>query len=430
MKVAPVSAVTPRHIVTPPIPLIKPEEAAYKTGQYTTLKLRSSPADRNSPVHEIQVPFFKDGTCEQFFEFLDKVRMVFIGQHLQQPAQMFAFVRTVLKGDALAHFTQAAISAGAETADNYVLCVRSLTTHVFPQRALRIQKRYMRRYMRKPRDMRMRVFRSRVVELNNYLDRFPAGFEDQKLDDEEVLDILEFATPNGWQREMVRQGFDASQATDQDLVEFCERLEFYENGNTPGPSAKVGQNADYKPAAASTWQAGKRSTRNEGPNQFKQLKRYKRENGQRNPGGNFAPQQPPRGGAGGSFGFDPEKYCMLHKQWGHDLNNCKYAVREMTKIRNQWETVPGLKPWRGGPDERRNSSANKKNGSSELKTMVESAVKQQLSAKRKSVDFHMLEKQIAEDGDDKGDEMDEFVDAMGDDFEHVKLTDGLESDTE
>ena len=102
-----------------------------------------------------------------------------------------------------------------------------------PRRALRMQKRYMRRYMRKPRDtMKMRVYRNRVVELNNYLERFPTVFyrnrvvelnnyleqfpiafnATQKIDEDEIVDILEFDTPNKWQSEMVHLGFDLAVA--------------------------------------------------------------------------------------------------------------------------------------------------------------------------------------------------------------------------
>ena len=51
-----------------------------------------------------------------------------------------------------------------------------------------MQKRYMHRYMRKPRDMKMRVYRNWVVELNNYyLELFPTAFNaTQKVDDDEV----------------------------------------------------------------------------------------------------------------------------------------------------------------------------------------------------------------------------------------------------
>ena len=56
------------------IPLVKEEEKAYAKGSYTTLKLRSNPAEENSPIYEIQVPYFKSGTCEQYLEFMDKVQ--------------------------------------------------------------------------------------------------------------------------------------------------------------------------------------------------------------------------------------------------------------------------------------------------------------------------------------------------------------------
>lgn len=46
---------------------------------------------------------------------------------------------------------------------------------------------------------------------------------------EELLDIGEFATPNTWQREMIRQDFDPMATTVEALVEFCERQERVEN---------------------------------------------------------------------------------------------------------------------------------------------------------------------------------------------------------
>ena len=43
--------------------------------------------------------------------------------------------------------------------------------------------------MRKPRDMTMRAYRNQVVELNNYLERFPTAFNAaQKIGDDEVVD--------------------------------------------------------------------------------------------------------------------------------------------------------------------------------------------------------------------------------------------------
>ena len=128
-------------------------------------------------------------------------------------------MRTVLKGDAYTYFNQLFMTVSNEDDVTFLLGVQALTSHLFPQRAWRMQKRYMRHYMRKPRDMKMRVYRNRVVELNNYLERFPTVFNaTQKIDEDEIVDILEFGTPNKWQSEMVRLGFDSAVSNSQELV--------------------------------------------------------------------------------------------------------------------------------------------------------------------------------------------------------------------
>ena len=186
-------------------------------------------------------------------DFSDKVLAVFLGQNLTTGPQKVAFMRTVLKGDALSHFSQYFLTAESENNDTFEASICSLITHIFPLRALRIQKRYMRWYMRNPRDMKMRTYCNRVIELNNYLARFPSNFNDaQKIDEEELVDILEFGTPNKWQYKMVCMGFDSATSTSQELVEFCERLEFTEELSNshekteampkPGPSGgKMGR---------------------------------------------------------------------------------------------------------------------------------------------------------------------------------------------
>ena len=69
-------------------------------------------------------------------------------------------MRTVWKGDVYTYFNQFLTTVGNEDDVTFLLGVQALTSHIFLQRALRMQKRYMRRYMRKPRDMKMRVYRN------------------------------------------------------------------------------------------------------------------------------------------------------------------------------------------------------------------------------------------------------------------------------
>ena len=120
--------------VVPLIPLIKEEGKAYAKCSYTTLKLRSNPAEKNSPIYEIQMPYFKSGTCEQFLEFMDKVQAVIIVQNLTTRPQKVAFMRTVLKGDAYTYFNQYFMTVGNEDDAMFILGIQALTSYIFPPR--------------------------------------------------------------------------------------------------------------------------------------------------------------------------------------------------------------------------------------------------------------------------------------------------------
>ena len=113
--------------MVPPIPLIKEEEKVHAKGLYTALKLCSNAAEENSPIYEIQVPYFKSGTCEQFLEFMDKVQAVIVGQNLTTGPQKVAFMRMVLKGDA--YFNQYFKMVGNEDDAMFVLGVQLATAH-------------------------------------------------------------------------------------------------------------------------------------------------------------------------------------------------------------------------------------------------------------------------------------------------------------
>ena len=95
------------------------------------MKLRSNPAEENSPIYEIQVLYFKSGTWEQYLEFMDKVQAVIIGQKLTTGPQRVAFMRTVLKGDAYTYFNQYFTTVGNEDDVMFILGVQALTSHIF-----------------------------------------------------------------------------------------------------------------------------------------------------------------------------------------------------------------------------------------------------------------------------------------------------------
>lgn len=284
-----------------PIPLVKPDPVDPVKGEYTTLKLRADPADAQSPTREIQIAYFQEGTVEQWLEFLTALRAVFQGQALTTGPQRYSMTRTLLKGDPLTFFNQKATEIGNETVANYEKVLKFLTYHIVSRRAVRFQQRYMLHSMRKPDNMSMLKFVTRVTQMNEYLsqlpnDRFdddgiPAGFNhDQKIPDAMLLDAIFFGLPVSWQKEMTRQGFEYLDKPDPkgELVQFCtERIEVLEKEQPLAKKARANAKSVAKNKTAPKAQT-------DGSNKTK---------------------------------FDPNKTCKLHGT-GHDSSECRILARQ------------------------------------------------------------------------------------------------------
>jgi hypothetical protein len=355
---------TPMFAVSPPIPLVKPEETAYEKGSYMVMKLRSSPKDEKSPTHDVMIPYFKSGTCEELLDFLEKVKDVCIGQDMTTGKQKFAFMRQVLKSDALSTWNTVAdalelqnVEAGeeAESEDDFQKCLKALVSHVFPLRACVTQTRYMRRYVRKPRDMTMREYKNRLIEMNNQLASFPPLFsEEQKLGHEELFDILQSGIPKSWQKEMINQGFDVMDGsrTFQDLVDFCERQEFIENlsNQDTGKSTGNGLNGKTGPSGGKDASHGVPKSNPKGGNNKKRK----------------SESEP-------SSKYDSNKFCELHQVKGHDLANCKLMLDQAKKMRAAWDNSRDYNP-NYKRDDQKKPYYKPKGDSKELRAMVESMV--------------------------------------------------------
>ena len=98
---------------------------------------------------------------------------------------------------------------------------------MFPQKAYITQTRWMRRYLKKPRDMKTHDYVTRVQELNSYLTEFPAPANNNadSLDNKEIMDILEYGMSASLRSIILVQGFNVSEKTPAEFIEFCERLE-------------------------------------------------------------------------------------------------------------------------------------------------------------------------------------------------------------
>jgi len=220
----------------PVIPLERPVPKEFNSKNYLTNKCQSVPGDNTSSSYSVTVQYFEEGTPEEWLELLAAHKRVCIGQNITNGPGMYDVLRRHLKGTAVTKYGNVARDTGPQTIQNFKIVVKELTKYFFPQHAVRIQKRYIRRFIRKPKDMKFRAFVNRVLELNGHLDKFPeetTNVTPTILENDEIKDILHHACPKSWQDQMTTLGFNFPEKTIEDMIEFCERFEQIEDDVIP-----------------------------------------------------------------------------------------------------------------------------------------------------------------------------------------------------
>ena len=232
----------------PPILILEAQEEAKKQDDYAKLKLRTHPDNPNSDTYELHIAYFEQGTPEKWLKFKKNYERIQAGLKLTAGPQNFLMVRTLLRGDALRIFNHAASTHDSETMTAFQDCMAAVTLHVFPRKALARQKRYLCRVARKPRDMSVRQYAARIVQLNDDLPNYPEATVNDKLDKDELVEVIEAGLPGHWNQEMLLQGFDVTAHSLMDLVEFGKRLETAETvyNTTFKNGPRSGRNDDNK----------------------------------------------------------------------------------------------------------------------------------------------------------------------------------------
>ena len=287
---------------TPPIPLERPEKKELQKGEYLVLKLKSLPSDKDSQTYELSIPYFSTGTPEEWFRFQRDLNRVIVGQGLKDGPAKFAMARRLLEGDALMKFQERAAHYRDESDENYSKVLKEVAEHVLPKKALAYQKRYMRRFMRKPQNMKIRLFIARVKELNEYLKLFPPFADSQAIEEDELKDIFKFTIPNKWRNQATVQGFDILSHTHNEFIEFCERLELIEEQN---PEESPKKPKDDKSKGGDTKKHGKDPKKR---------------------------------------GRDGEKTCILHGP-GHSTDKCKTLLHQAKRMKQTYEAQTPKGKW-------------------------------------------------------------------------------------
>jgi hypothetical protein len=114
-----------------------------------------------------------------------------------------------------------------------VYSVNQVVDYFAPHKVVEKQKQFMRRQCRKPKDMKTRVFVNNLVRINNQeMIHLPPKFDSsQCLSEAELVEIVVYAIPKKWKKEMDRMSFDHTEKTMNQVIKFCEIQEGQEEGD-------------------------------------------------------------------------------------------------------------------------------------------------------------------------------------------------------
>jgi len=173
------------------------DQFLYKKDKVLTFKLCSVLANKNLATYDLIVPYFKSGSPEKLFLFLD-VEKVIVSQYIYDPASQYTLMCRLLQGDTLAYFNCSTLQHVEENVLNFATCINQLITNILPAHALEEQCQYMHTFIWKPQNAPSRRFVTRLFKLNEYLQRFSPFRHNQWLPLDELLDIAKFVVPQSW----------------------------------------------------------------------------------------------------------------------------------------------------------------------------------------------------------------------------------------
>ena len=177
-----------RHLAakaTPPVWLVRAERPKLERGEYISFDLRTG-EDRKSPKFNKVIAYFDEtkNDLEDFLELEENLDTVFRGMNVENPSTKFNIAREVLKGPTRQEFDNIHKKVAteehpgryleeSETDENFEKIMNELKLHIFPAQALKRQKKYMRHSIKQPRRWSTRKVISRLVTMNNDLERYP-----------------------------------------------------------------------------------------------------------------------------------------------------------------------------------------------------------------------------------------------------------------
>jgi hypothetical protein len=317
MKVTAPKGGREHHFKTKPLlPLLPEPMEELKKNQIVTLELYTDPANKaTSPKYKFTMQLI-EGTedVRTVIQWITNITTVLQGMDITTAVNTRQMVEQLTRSTARSIFKQAwekngneakalalatAIAAGDNAAEAAARAaaletfmtqdlILKLLCAVFegctPQKVLQEQvKWYMHREMRKPPDMKIGQYLVHLCWMNDKeIPNLPPFGVNQGLSLDELVDIILYAVPKFWIKEMDRQGFDSMIKTPMEVVNFLEQIETSEDFDVDKQKQVVNNNNNNK-------------------NKGKMQKQGSNNNAKGN----------------------GDKYCMLHGKGNHSKEECR-----------------------------------------------------------------------------------------------------------
>ena len=225
----------------PPLPLVEDAKDKDEKPKATdviefVLKQRAG-STATAPTYKLKVTRFCEGTVSEWIDFRKAISELWRQNGITNMQDRVANISTILRGDSLTGFEEKIQELTTTTDESGVLVTIEVTDEtvtaslnavaqmVFPFRALETQKQWMRRRMRKPKELSIRKTVAAVGRLNNSLPLFPNGKESDKFTPGEILEILEWSIPEVWRTKFDLAGYVPTEFTKEKFMTECEAVE-------------------------------------------------------------------------------------------------------------------------------------------------------------------------------------------------------------
>ena len=213
-------------MVNPVIPLDHPDWKALKQGEYIAFKCHSTPGETTSPTYEVQTLYSSSGLPEEWIIFTYQLAKGIHGQDITIGPGCFGYILCLL-------------TCNAKTKDiitphkvaNFDTALQAMAKHIFPTHTYCEQKRYLRRYLKKPTDMKVRKCVTRIVKVNSFFVHFPSetGKNCGSLHKDEAKEIIYHSLFSPRRKQIILQGFNYVEQIIDFMVNFLEeRVENWE----------------------------------------------------------------------------------------------------------------------------------------------------------------------------------------------------------